>query len=301
MAPAASRRLPPLMCVGALFALAAAVWWQAPAAHAQDNAVMVHTDRYDPAEIRIQGGQTVTWTWASDGGSVTADDGSFDSHEDCVAFGPACGQEGETFAWTFDDVDDETTYTYVRRGSLGSVTGTVTVEPAPEPDPTDSSSEPGTPARPAPTSEPDPVPSPTVTNEPEPSPTVTSEPEPSPTGTSEPAPDPAPPPPPDPEPRTAAQQPVERDSTPGPTPTAVAPTVAADASPSPIPEPSFEAFPDGSDPGDDRNVEGQVAIGGSDDTGDTGRTVWALIGGASVLGTLGAFGRTVLFSDAWTT
>ncbi len=293
MTPAATRRLPPLVGAGVLLLLSVGAWWPVPFAHAAGNDVTVHADRYEPAKITIQGGETVTWTWASDGGSVTSVDGEFDSHPDCIGFGPSCGQQGETFEWTFDDVEERTSYRYSRRGSFESVTGTVIVEPAPAPDPT-STSEPGTPTRPEPSSEPEPSP----TSEPEPSPTETSEPEPSPTATGEPEPNPPPPPPPDPGPRTVAPQPVERDTV-DPAPTAGAPTVADDASPSPVPDPTFEEFPEADDPSDGADVEGEVAIGGSDDGGDTNRTVWALIGGASVLGTLGAFGRTLLASDAW--
>lgn len=72
-------------------------------------------------------------------------------------------------------------------------------------------------------------------------------------------------------------------------PSAGAPAVARDdTSLSPVPSPTFEDFPSASEPNDDADGEGGTA-----------RTVWAVVGGASVLGTLGAFGRTVLFSDAW--
>lgn len=296
MAPAATRRLPPLVCAGVLLLLSVGAWWQAPFAHAADGSVTVHADRYEPAEITIQGGETVTWTWASDGGSVTSVDGEFDSHPDCsLGFGPDCGQQGETFEWTFDDVEETTTYRYARRGSFESVTARVIVEPGPEPDPT-GTSEPDAPKRPEPTSEPEP--SPTETNEPEPSPTETEQPEPESSPTGDPEPDPDPPPPADTGPRTAAPQPVERDTV-DPAPTAGAPTVADDTSPSPVPDPTFEEFPEADDPSDGAHTLGEVAIGGSDDDGDANRTVWALIGGASVLGTLGVFGRTLLSVDAW--
>ena len=91
---------------------------------------------------------------------------------------------------------------------------------------------------------------------------------------------------------------VESESTsPSPTPTAPAPSVAEDRT-VPVPSPSFQDFPEASDPARGDDVEGTVAIDTPDD-GGTSRTVWGLLGGVSVLGTLGAFGRRVLFSDPW--
>ncbi len=97
----------------------------------------------------------------------------------------------------------------------------------------------------------------------------------------------------------AAPQSIERTST-SDAPTAGAPSMARDdASPSPVPDPSFEDFPSASEPTGDAEVGGEVALGGPDDGSSTARTVWAVVGGVSVLGTLGAFGRTVLFADVW--
>lgn len=301
MAPVATRRLPPLVCAGVLLLLSGGAFWQVPFAHAADETVAVQAadgGRYSPAEVTIELGDTVTWVWEDLGHSVTHRPGPgqerlFDSHPPSQTLCPAvCGAEEDTF--TFSEFPEPGTYEYFSHQNEGML-GVVVVEPASEPDPT-TTSEPGTPKRPEPSSEPEP--STTETSDPEPSPTDAEDPEPSPT-TDEPEPEPdPPPPPPDPGPRTVAPQPIERDAV-DPAPTAGAPTVAEDDSPSPVPDPTFEEFPEADDPSDAADVEGEIAIGGSDDGGDTNRTLWALIGGASVLGTLGAFGRTLLVSDAW--
>ncbi len=57
-----------------------------------------------PAEIEVEVGETVTWRHedGSDPQSVTADDGSFDSHPDCTRSAPErCMQGGETFTHAF--------------------------------------------------------------------------------------------------------------------------------------------------------------------------------------------------------
>lgn len=291
------RRRLPLLVAGVLLLLATGAWWVAvPAAHAADQTVAVQSSeeggRYAPGEVTIALGDTVTWVWETDGHSVThqpaeGEEPLFDSHpndpdEPLGGCPPFCGEQGDTFA--FSDFPEPGRYEYFSKANPGMRGVVVVTERVEE----ETSSPSPTPARPAPTSEP------------EPSPTATSEPEPSP---QPPPPDPEPepepePPPPDPAPRTAQPAPVERESSPSPSPTAGEPTVAGEAtSPSPIPEPTFEEFPDAQAPTPDGEVEGEVAIGGTD--GGPSRTVWALVGGASVLGTLGAFGRTLLLSDAW--
>lgn len=312
------RRLPTAVSAGAVLLMATAVWWQAaPPAHADGATVAVQMTedgpRYAPAEVTIALGETVTWVWETDGHSVTHDPGEgqqrvFDSHpsdpEAPIGCPPFCGEQGDTFA--FSEFPEPGEYAYVSKMDPDperTMRGVVVVT---EPPAQEASSTSPTPATPSPTQDPDP--SPTATSEPERSPEdpSTSEPAPEPEPEAEPAPEPepepAPPPPqPDPQPeqRVAAPQSVDRESA-SETPTAGAPTVASgDASPSPVPEPTFEDFPDATDPTDDGDVPGEVALGGSDDQRGTGRTVWALLGGASVLGTLGVFGRTVLFSDAW--
>ena len=64
-----------------------------------------------------------------------------------------------------------------------------------------------------------------------------------------------------------------------------------------MPVPSFESFPEAQEPAAGDDVDGAVAI----DTGggDGARTIWGVVGGVTVLGTLGAFGRRVLFADDW--
>lgn len=308
------RRLPSVVSAAAVLLLATAVWWQATPAHAEDVEVAVRmTDdgpRYVPAEVTIQLGDTVTWVWETNGHSVThqPEEGQqrvFDSHPDdpenplqnCP---PRCGEEGET-TFAFSDFPEPGTYVYGSKMDPNPeperpMRGVVKVEPAPEP-----SSPPSEPEASQSESTQEPSPDPASSSEPEPAPEPDPEPEPEPEP--EPAPEPAPPPPAEPAPQQqqAAPQSVERDTaTDTEVPTAGSPRVAAqDSSPSPVPSPTFEDFPQASDPTDDTDVSGEVALGGTDDGGGTARTVWALIGGASVLGTLGAFGRTVLFADTW--
>ena len=68
--------------------LAAAVLWASsgtdPAGAAGGQKVRISHAKFVPAEITIAAGETVTWANEDhDGHSVTADDGSFDSHPDC--------------------------------------------------------------------------------------------------------------------------------------------------------------------------------------------------------------------------
>jgi plastocyanin len=104
----------------------------APPAGAADATVQVLNNRYSPVSVSIDVGDTVTWQWPVGFGphSVTADDGSFDSHPSCGGFPPVvtCGLPGETFARTFTAAG---TYAYHCRihGAAGGVgmSGTVVV------------------------------------------------------------------------------------------------------------------------------------------------------------------------------
>lgn len=105
----------------------------APPAGAADQTVQVLNNRYSPVSVSVGVGDTVTWQWPiglAGSHSVTADDGSFDSHPNCPGF-PAlltCGLPNETFARTFTAAG---TYGYYCRvhGAAGGVgmSGTVVV------------------------------------------------------------------------------------------------------------------------------------------------------------------------------
>lgn len=67
-----------------------------------DQSVTITRTRFDPPEVAVRVGETVTWRHMDDlGHSVTADDGSFDSHPSCGAIGGACMGPGETFTHAF--------------------------------------------------------------------------------------------------------------------------------------------------------------------------------------------------------
>lgn len=62
-------------------------------------------------------------------------------------------------------------------------------------------------------------------------------------------------------------------------------------------EPDFlQEFPEPQAPTPSEDV-GEVAL--PDDSGGVARTVWGTIGGLTLLGTIGAFGRVVLLADPW--
>jgi plastocyanin len=94
---------------------------------AADVAVSVDDNFYDPADVVVNVGDTVTWTNIGlDVHTTTADDGSWDSGD---------LQPGDSFAFTFT-VAGSYPYQCLHHGFLGQV-GTITVQAAP----------PGTPPR----------------------------------------------------------------------------------------------------------------------------------------------------------
>jgi plastocyanin len=105
--------------------------------------VEVADSTFRPANLSIDAGGTVTWTQTSAlPHTVTADDGSFDSHPDCAG-GTGCMAAGDTFTHTFTEPGE---YAYHCRihGAPGGVgmAGVITVaaagdEPADTEDPTD--------------------------------------------------------------------------------------------------------------------------------------------------------------------
>lgn len=288
MRPAAARRppLPRLLVVAALVVVAGVGPWVPPAA-ARDGAVEVRRDGYAPAEITVQVGDTVTWTWMADGHSVThdPDEGAraFDSHPDCTGFVRRfeCGARGEEFSHTFEAAG---TYAYESRMD-GNVRGTIVVEPAPTETPT---------ASPSPSSEDG-----GATSEPTEQASAPRERAESDDGDTDPGGGQSRPP----REATSGRAPAQQFSSsgddtgdPAPTPEVATPDPSATT---PAPAPSFDAFPEPTDPATTTaEVAGEVAVGGGDGT-DTARLVWGLLGGATVLGTAGVFSRAVLFGDAW--
>lgn len=286
--------LPRLFVAAVLLVLAIGAWWGAatPADAATTHRVEVVDDEdggFRPRTITVEAGDTVQWIWV-------VDDSRFLEFDDpsrnggCVRLSSCEGQEHVV---AFDEVGR---FTYTDR--FDGFTGTVVVEPASSPSPSETPSDPVV----TPTMEPTPEPSSEPTSGPEP----TSEPEPSestdsPSSTSTPAPAPSSPaPPPEPSPSTDTAAPVAVDSEsapPSPSPEPDAPSVATESSPRPVPVPTFDSFPDASDPVPDTDVDGAVAVDTGD--GDRTRTVWGVVGGVTVLGTLGALGRRVLFADPW--
>jgi plastocyanin len=106
----------------------------APSAWAQQEVMVSMEDNFfDPAQITVEPGTTVTWVQNGDNGHTTTSyDGLWDS-------GMLPGGSGQTFSFTFDDPG---TYDYycIPHEDLGMV-GTVTVSgdmatPTPTPSPT---------------------------------------------------------------------------------------------------------------------------------------------------------------------
>lgn len=95
--------------------------------------VDVADDEFVPATMEVVEGDTVRWTHSGNNPhSVTADDGSFDSHTMCP---PDCMEEGDTFEQTFDAAGEFGYYCKIH-GSPGSgMAASVTVAAAGEDDP----------------------------------------------------------------------------------------------------------------------------------------------------------------------
>ncbi|HYH52121.1 MAG TPA: plastocyanin/azurin family copper-binding protein [Acidimicrobiia bacterium] len=74
-----------------------------PAGAASAPRVKITHGKFTPAEVRIAPGDTVTWVNDDhDVHTVTADDGSFDSHPDCREDAPEeCLAEGGTWSRMF--------------------------------------------------------------------------------------------------------------------------------------------------------------------------------------------------------
>jgi Plastocyanin len=77
------------------------------AAEEHAHVVALRHGKFVPAELEVEAGESVTWRHedGEDPQSVTADDGSFDSHPDCRPATPdRCMHGGDTFSHTFTEV-----------------------------------------------------------------------------------------------------------------------------------------------------------------------------------------------------
>jgi plastocyanin len=95
------------------------------------NTVTLKNNSFIPKNLVIRVGAEVTWT--NDDGvghSVTADDGSFDSHPACGANNDACLRKGEHFSYTFAKAGRFPYYCRVHGASGGAaMAGTIDVQP----------------------------------------------------------------------------------------------------------------------------------------------------------------------------
>ena len=77
------------------------------AAEAPEHVILLQHEEFAPSTIEVGLGERVRWRHedGDDPQSVTADDGSFDSHPACASSTPAsCMKGGDTFTHTFNDV-----------------------------------------------------------------------------------------------------------------------------------------------------------------------------------------------------
>lgn len=119
---------PRTIVIVAAAALLAAVL---PAGAQETTDVEVVDVDFMPNEATIDPGGTVTWTQTGTlPHTVTADDGSFDSHPDCSA-GDGCMTSGDTFAQAFDEPGEYPYYCKVHGGPGGEgMSGVVVVTAA---------------------------------------------------------------------------------------------------------------------------------------------------------------------------
>ena len=94
-----------------------------------ETAVALQGSRYEPPQVNVAAGETVVWTNNdTTRHSVTADDGSFDSHPACGSLGGACMLKGETFKTTFSKPGTVAYYCRVHGGPGGKgMSGSVVV------------------------------------------------------------------------------------------------------------------------------------------------------------------------------
>ncbi|HLF41822.1 MAG TPA: plastocyanin/azurin family copper-binding protein [Acidimicrobiia bacterium] len=91
-------------------------------------AVTIQRSRFTPRDVTVPAGETVVWTNNDGvGHSVTADDGSFDSHPGCGGVTGGCMNRGETFSTTFTRPGRVTYYCRTHGGPGRGMVGSVTV------------------------------------------------------------------------------------------------------------------------------------------------------------------------------
>lgn len=88
--------------------------------------VEVSDNSFSPSSLTVQVGDTVRWVHTgSEGHTVTADDGTFDSHPDCDgATAPIlgdCMEEGDSFEWTFEEEGEVAYSCKLHNGMDGSI------------------------------------------------------------------------------------------------------------------------------------------------------------------------------------
>lgn len=110
-------------------ALAALSWVAAPLPARGDASVTMQRSRFIPREVTISVGESVTWTNEDGvGHSVTADDGSFDSHPNCGSpIGGECMGRGDDFTHTFTRAGRFAYYCRTHGSPGQGMTGSVTV------------------------------------------------------------------------------------------------------------------------------------------------------------------------------
>lgn len=251
------------------------------AATAADHRVTVVDGAFQPSDLTVTVGDTVTFVFEAGGHAARAEAGedgtrAFDTHPECGPLRLQCSQPGQKRTFTAAEPGLVAYFCPIDRDA--GMTGTIEVVAAPSPSPTATTT---TPPEPSPT--PKPSPSPTPTDSPTESPPTAPSP-------NAPPPTSAPPQPPPPPPSPPSAAPDDPSPTPSPTLETPLPTFT---------EPEFEDFPAPVEPTDpDDDVPGEVAVVPGDG-GAAERVVWGTVGGAVVLGTIGAIGRVVLFGEPW--
>lgn len=117
-----------LATVVAVFVLALPIG----AAFAATHSVSVVDNEFEPPTITVTAGDTVEWTHdGSNPHTVTASDGSWDSHPDCESFDDDCMMSGDTYSETFDETGEFTYYCKLHGTADGEgMAGTVVVQAA---------------------------------------------------------------------------------------------------------------------------------------------------------------------------
>ncbi|HEY4408631.1 MAG TPA: plastocyanin/azurin family copper-binding protein [Acidimicrobiia bacterium] len=100
-----------------------------PAPARADQGVTIQANKYLPRDLTVKAGETVTWT-SNDtiGHTVTADDGSFDSHPTCGQSGGSCLKKNGTYSHAFTKPGKAAYYCRIHGGTGGQgMAATITV------------------------------------------------------------------------------------------------------------------------------------------------------------------------------